>query len=530
MNPFLTYEEKKSGATGTQDEKKKSLYEVLGRIWGAISFRRPILGEIMEKHGKKTLREYAQDFLDVNPSPRLDDRKPELIDEVRAMTEERLGKDMADRIAKQLSRRALVSTADHHSPLCHPFWINANIITGIPLFEEKEKDHDAIIVFSFAGVSMNNASGFPRGILFHGDDHGNGPIIRLPIFPDKQKMSTVIAMRPFTQEDLQRAKHMIDEKIKNKDVTEKRGKEVQDIIDRYFYPDEVLSSPDYDTQVTKINHRFWADFFHDENGVKGDIPPLLYIEIETLVTRLLLKHHMKESVSLISRALFDASFAPRILQGFNNISGAFSLEKKWGTYLFWGIDPHGHRVKLSYKDQRIASEDGAISISLTPKDIEAALKEKKIFPGMFLCYLTVSLYYGMKCLGGFCQVHDLTMTKLAWMQLLKDCGDEEESLSLDRLQTKELGGDGMVLAYVRTSQGSLVPATGIDLLLEKTDMRFAKFAELSRHLTLNEAMQSLLPEMYTVLYSEEDRDPYLASIKPEEIFHAGGVEEKLASL
>jgi hypothetical protein len=49
----------------------------------AIWKKRPILGEIMEKHGNKILHSYAQDFMDVNTSHRLDERKPELIKFVR---------------------------------------------------------------------------------------------------------------------------------------------------------------------------------------------------------------------------------------------------------------------------------------------------------------------------------------------------------------------------------------------------------------------------------------------------------------
>ena len=45
----------------------------------AIWKRRPVLGEIIAKHGGKTLENYSRDFMDVNASPRLDARKPELI-------------------------------------------------------------------------------------------------------------------------------------------------------------------------------------------------------------------------------------------------------------------------------------------------------------------------------------------------------------------------------------------------------------------------------------------------------------------
>ena len=169
----------------------------------------------------------------------------------------------------------------------------------------------------------------------------------------------------------------------------------------------------------------------------------------------------------------------------------------------------------------------ALSPSDTPEIISKALKEKKIYPGMMLCYLLISLYYGMKCLGGFCQVNDLTMTKYAWEKFLKEVGENEEAEALNPVQTKELGGDGLVLSYLKTSNDNLINARGIDMILSDKDTSFERYVNLSKNLTLSEAMNPMLPEMYEVLYSYDDRDLDLWKTPVDQIFKATGLYKKL---
>jgi len=133
----------------------------------------------------------------------------------------------------------------------------------------------------------------------------------------------------------------------------------------------------------------------------------------------------------------------------------------------------------------------------------------------------------MKCLGGFSQVHDLTMTKRAWKSLLEEMGENEEAQALEYVQTKELGGDGLVLAYLKTVNDELVPATGTDMLIEDMDTSFTKYASLAKKVTLTEMMNALLPEIFTVLYSPLERETKFPGITAEMIMKATGLHEKI---
>lgn len=481
----------------------------------------------MQKHGGKVLSRYSLDFMDVNKAPGLDERKPELIAMVEELIAGRLGAEVGKGVARQLMKLALVSTADHHSLNQHPFFINAEIISGIPMYEDPDPDIRYLIAFSFATVSVNNQSGFARGLLFNGGVNGSTNLIKLPVLPDRQKMSVVYSCPPFTREDLTKAEGELLKKEREGVVIAGKGEKIRALMEEFLGGADVLSASNFCSQITRMNYRYWPRLFHGRSSSKQKVPDLIYLDIETLVTQTFLRHHLKNE-SLIHKIVFSASLWPLILHHFEGIPGAFSAAKDWGTFLFWGVDGKGHRVRLALLDNGLVSKDGAISIPLLPDEIARALKSKKIFPSMLLCYLMVSLYYGMKCLGGFCQVHDLTRCKEAWGACLKEMGEEKEAEAIVPVQTKELGGDGLVLAYIGTATGAIVPATGFDMLLEEGSTAFERYVDLSRKVTLQEMMDPMLPEMYTVLYPESERDPELLKIKPEEIFRATGLQAKLA--
>lgn len=514
-----------SGDTPTGQKPENTISQHLRTLKDAITKKRPILGDILHRHGDQTIHDYSKDFIDVNPAPRLDSRKSELIEMAKKLITERLGSEVGEGVAKQLYKKSLVSTIDHHGPITHPFFLNCNIISALPMFALNDPDIRYAVVFSFASVSLNNASAYPRGILFHGDMNGaEHTTIRLPLLADKYKMGVVYGIHGFTGEDIDRAKKQLSEKVKQGELSKERADKIVKILDTHFGNEDILSTPDLSTQITKINYKMWPSFFHGKDSTyKSD---LIYLDIETLVREILLKHHLSDKNSLLYRILFEPKMQTLAQKYFNNLPGAFSLENGWGTHFFWTMDDKLRRVGLQFKDNALWCDE-AKHFEFTPEEVIKHLEEKKILPSMLMCYLTVSLYYGMKCLGGFCQVHDLTMIKKAWQDLLHEIEEHEEAEAIEPVQTKELGGDGLVLSYMRTYTDKLIPATGIDMILDPNETSMEKYVEISKKVSLMEMMNTMLPEMYTVLYAAPDREEKFSSISSAEILTETGVEEKL---
>lgn len=514
-----------AGADSTESSDHRILKTII-ELKDAIWQRRPILGEIMRQHGQQTVADYARDFVDVNPSPRLDERKAELIAMVEKLLAKRLNPTVAHEVAEQLTKKPLVSTIDHHGPITHPFFVNSNIIGGLPITELNDPVLKYQVVLSFSSVSVNNASAYPRGILFHGGA-ADDQLIRLPILPDRSKMGVVYSVPGFTRVDLDKALRQLDEKIRAGTVTAERAAQVRLVLEEIFAAPDVLETPDLVSQITKVNFALWPKFF-SQNPNSGEVPPgLIYLDIESLVTEMLLDRHLADPTSLMYRVLFDPSFRELAIEHFDGIPGAFSKERGTGTFFFWGIDNKQHRVGMQLDGQWLTSPEGTIRVPMTPEGIAEALRNKTIFPSMLTCYLMVSLYYGMKCLGGFCQVHDLTLTKRAWRTILTTVGHTDEAEALVPVQTKELGGDGMVLAYRTLSDGERTAATGIDLMLDSVRPTYDHCRHLACSVTFDELMSAMLPEMYTVLYAAPERQEHFVKITPAEILRAIGLSEKL---
>lgn len=516
-----------SGTNGsTKDDPLPNSLEVISRLKRAIFDRRPILGEIFLKHGNKKLADYANDFFDTYTHSILSGRQEQFHKILHKHITKNLGKKVADATIRQLIKMPLLSTADHHAPIDHPFWVNANIISALPYLKIQKKYLKYLVVLSFSSVSVNNASGFPRGILFHANDDGTGELLRIPFLPDKVKMSTVLGTRGYTKEEVEKAKEGLQKKVKEKNLSEKRAEKISGVIDKYFATPDIINTPRLNDQITKINYALWKDMFHPQSKY---MPDLLYIPIEEVTRDLITEHHCSDEHSPIYKMLFAPAHRRLISQYFNNLPGAFSLEKGWGTFLFWGVDDKGHRVRLMLDRDMLISDTKQIAIKLEPATIKEALEKGIIFPSTMVMYIIVSLYYGMKCLGGFCQVNDLTWIKNAWMHCQIEFGKYGEIQTTARIQTKELGGDGLVLAYSRGQNGEMLPATGIDLLISERDTNIDRYVERAKHVTLAEMLTPLLPEMYTVIFSSLERNPELLTVPIEKIIEDTGVKEKLLS-
>jgi hypothetical protein len=95
--------------------------------------------------------------------------------------------------------------------------------------------------------------------------------------------------------------------------------------------------------------------------------------------------------------------------------------------------------------------------------------------------------------------------KSALLHVLVDLGKFKEIHSVCRIQTKEFGGDGMVLSYIRNKQAILTPATGIDMLLSENKMTVEEYRKMSHEFSFEEIITPMLPEMFTVLYPSYER-------------------------
>lgn len=501
---------------------KSEKLDLLRRLKLEVMKQKPVLDEIIKKYGDKKLYEYALDYIDVNQDPIITNRKKEFLETFEKEVTRTLGKEVAQCAKRQLERFYYVSTADHHGPICHPFFISSNLITSAPYFEYPDPLLENVIVLANSNVSLNNSS-FPRGLVFHTKADGGKQLQKIAFSPSQNKLSPVFNYPAYTKDDIERMKKQLLTKARERIILDDEAEKIISIVDELYNTSDALSCANYSDQITKTNFLLWRKFFKPH---ENDCPDLLYLEIESLVNQLILDHHLNKH-TVVNHFLFDEEYYPLILKYFEDVSGAFSIKKKIGTYLFWGL-PKGskYRLQLWKKGNKLESDDGSYSIELTPEAIRAGIEKKELVPSMMLSHVIISFYYGVKALGGFSQVNYLTFMKNAYIKMQTDRGNYKSVRVAAQSQTKELCGD-VTLAFLETDDKFMTPASGLDLILYGTDHTWSDFLEMSKKVSLEEALNPMMPEFYRIIYSESERTEDLMSLSSEEITKFTGLDKKI---
>jgi hypothetical protein len=518
--------------TTPSNGKRKSAIDVLGpsgtlfhnfeMLKEKVLEKRPILREVLKKRGADSLLDYSNGYVDVNLNPPIVSRQSELLETVREATEERFGKETADGVVKQLEKYYFVSTADHVGPITHPFFLNANLLTGIASHTHTDPDLRYIIVLACANVSLNNSS-FPRGLLFNTCKNDELHPQRLSFLPSNSHSSSVYNFRPYTAEEITKVQKRIREISRDESLRPAITEKLESIVADIYAKPEVLAAKTYRDQVGKTNRDLWNRFFTASN-VK--LPELLYLDQEDIVVRLLTKYHLTQD-TLLNHVLFDPKYEPFLNECFEGIFGSFSRKDSTGTYLFWAL-PKGAKLnkQLWRKGNMLVTKDESFKVELTPEAIRAAMLSGELVPSLLVNFMTISFYYGLKCLGGFNQINYLTLMKNAYIKMNVELGNYRSIEVCARAQTKEIC-DGLTLAFLGYNGGRVALATGIDLILYGQEDSYKRLEDLSKIMTLEEALNPLMPEIYRISYDEKEWKEDLLSVTEKDINQLTGLDSKV---
>ena len=481
----------------------------------AVFAKRPVLRNIMKMYGDKSLYEYAQTYEDT--SSNIDATlKNECIAEIVSHTKKLLGESKAESVKRQLTQQYYVSTTDHLGPISHPFFVHANLLAAAPYVDKKDGNHENLIVLACGNVSLGNSS-LPRSILFNTDTANAAE--RINLFPASDRQSPVFRFRPYEQKDIERAKNVVSNDPRH---SKKLTGKITSVLDSVYLTSEALSSESYSDQITRTNFNLWKEFFSQSTTV---LPDLIYLELERIVSNLLQKHHMTPG-SRLHEFIFNSDILAQIEKSFDGIPSAFSIKQKKGTFLFWYF-PQGtnKRIALWRKGTDLIPEDGSCVIPLEPANITRLLEQRELIPSNMLSLVTLSCYYGIKCLGGFSQVNYLTSFHEAYATIFMSEGLQDKEI---KSYTQSLCGD-FVISFLEKNSGELVPATGLDFVLYNQPNSWELFQENIQKLTPRESFSLMLPELYRILYAETERTSELLSVTQNDIADLFGIHQKTRS-
>lgn len=443
----------------------------------AVFTHTPILKKILQAKGKIPLRNYFEESLTLHNSIS-SVRKEELLSVVKKIIDGVINPAITESALTQLRQYYYVSTADHHGPITHPFFVNSHLAQS---FANSKHNLKNIFVFSCAGISLNNSS-FPRGILFH-DQELKKKRIRFVSLKDRHH--PVFAFPAYKKSELESRLHQQYSEVTNE--------KIKQLIEQIYLDKKLFSYTWYSDQISQTNYYLWKQIPGQESV------NLIYLEQENIVRELLLQHHL-HTPTLINRLLTDESILEMFEKYFDGIQGAFSSTEKRGTILFWTIH-EGERKQLRHRKKILETNDGSYQIALDSSAIREALEKKELMPSMALSFIVLSFYYGITCGGGFLQVNYLTQMKEAYVRLLKKIGELEDLKSVESIKTDFFCGEFVFATLGNKNRSG--HASSIDLMLYENKEFSARLQELSELCTLGEAVDMMMPNFYKILYGTE---------------------------
>lgn len=480
--------------------------QIFDRLVGSILDRKPVLKDIMIEFGNSPVIEYARRHL-TNPVEYVfPQRAPELLEVIREEIGRLFGVDIAARAVAQMEKFYSVSTADHHGPITHSFFLNPNILCAAASAEDPASRKDFIVTFPCANVSFNNSS-FPRGILYHAMNKGQLDMGRLALVPAKNRQAVLYGSPAYTREDVKRVYQDIDRQVTEFGLSRKIMNDLRSIVADIYDKDEMYAQKDYSDQMTLTNYALWKKFF----PAGSDVPDLLYIPMENIAVSAFLKHHIDQG-TILSKLIFNEDYSKIIAELFDGVQGAFDFTSGAGTFMFWGLsEGKNYLISLRREGNFLIDKTGEFRIELTPASLREALEKKRIAPSMLFVFMVLAFYYGLRCLGGFSQVNYLTHMKEQWMKFLARIHEVDDIPSVQKVQTRSFVSD-LGIAYIKDASGKNCLASGIDLILYRDPNMWNLLKKAVKTLPLAEGFYTLCADLYPATYSAVERDPALSAI------------------
>ncbi len=489
---------------------------------------RPNIGGFYQNIGHTPLHNYARTHTYENRNKVAKVRRAEFVTTFKEEVRKVLGSEIAESVAKQLKDNHGVSTVQHYSPLGHPDTLNATLTNALPYFGMNQPFLKNVIVLPCAGVSFNNTK-FPRGHLFHTKNtSGEISTEQLTFFGHTVDARPVLHHAPYNHQDIIDAKNSLTQLVREGKLGKDQQDKLVELVDEIYGSIHALSADDYVDQLTITNYWLFKKLFENYNR---PTPNLVYLAQEKVVLQLLLDHHIDQKTS-INKILFDESVWKLLEQHFEGVTGAFSLEKKLGTYLFWGIPAEGkYRMQLWRKGNKLQSDDGSYEVELTPTAIKQAILNKELIPSVMLTFSVLACYYGLILGGGYEQTFYLTQTHKNYTAIMEAIGDQESVDAAAGLTTTNLVIPRPLMFYLNSANNARYPATGLDLYLYADGGKnWNRILDATKQTNLSLFIERTLPSIYREYCKDATNYETFSKLTERDIELFNGLDQKIPSV
>ncbi len=408
----------------------------------------------------------------------------DFISEIANYTHDTLGSELGEAISEDLREMPQVLTANHHGIDTFAQSTQSNLLFSMRKRADG-KPVKTVPVLACGSVPLNNLT-YPRGLLIYAGAEASekGEICRLPLFPDSYKRKLVSVVGPFTAEMLSRAQVRAKKLVEDEKLARPLESALSTVFDDFSSVGQEF--PDYSRQATVVNHRFWQHLFRG----RFCRPELVYIELESIVSRLLEKDLFDKS-TICHQLMFDPELRGRLIENLDGQRGCWQYEKLLrrcsssatvdginmvdsapGTMFFWGVDAKGRKIPLCIMEDengtgvelRGIDDSGQLWINpFTPAEITRGLQDGRLLPSIFTSYLLVSIARGISCIGGYYQADYLPIMQKAVIETLRsNSGKTVETIVTGKLRP-DLYLSGMQTIGLKTDD-QLLPAGPLEII------------------------------------------------------------------
>ncbi len=433
----------------------------------------PAVDALLSRYGTTRLRDYVARL--GQPNTHGFQCNQDFISEVSRYTHETLGPELGEAISEDLQEMPQVLTANHHGIDTFAQSTQSNLLFSMREREDG-KPAKTVPVLACGSVPLNNLT-YPRGLLIYAGNSSSedGGICKLPLFPDSYKRKLVSVAGPFTAEMLGRSRIRATKLVEDSNLSHSLESALNTVLDDFTSVGQDF--PGYGRQATAFNHRIWQRLFQS----RPCRPDLVYIELETIVCRLL-QNDLFDKPTICHQLMFDPEMRRRLIENLDGKRGCWQYEKllrrcsnssagedldatesAQGTMFFWGVDTKGRKIPLCIMEDENGTGADLCGIDdrgqlwtypFTAADIARGLQDGRLLPSIFTSYLLVSIARGISCIGGYYQAEYLPIMRKAVIETLRSnsvetvktigSGEFRPDLYLSGMQTIGLKTDNQI--------------------------------------------------------------------------------------
>ena len=318
-------------------------------------------------------------------------------------------------------------------------------------------------------------------------------IKNIPIFPFNPQLQLAFSAPIINQELISRFRHRCV------DVPEpgRLEKALDEILRTAYETAYAQNSVRFEDQVTRIGAALSRGLFSSTDKA----PTLVYLEIESLLTPLLLQE-LSDNDSLVSRLLFDRRFNKYFAADTTGGNDEDSLS----DVLFKMVDDKGQHIRVDVaSDYALHGKDlkgNNFSIPMERQTIIDLIERRKLIPGVFLTTLFTVFERGMTGMNGvFASLYTPKWQK-ALVHML-----EAESMKNEADVIREYDTSGYLCGPVFAvcqGDGYITPAGPVEFWMGKPD--FSTVEKLMNETRLWDAQLMGLTIMYEDLVNHHERE------------------------